>query len=87
MSHYCGIDLHSNNHVLVIIDKEDKRVFDKRLDNNLLLTLKALAPYRESLQGIAWSPRLIGIGWLMACKNKGTTCNWSIQLRSSNMTV
>ena len=53
MSHYCGIDLHSNNHVLVIIDKEDKRVFDKRLDNNLLLTLKALAPYRESLQGIA----------------------------------
>ena len=30
MSHYCGIDLHSNNHVVVVIDEKDKRVFDKR---------------------------------------------------------
>jgi len=53
MSHYCGIDLHSNNHVVVIIDEEDKRVFEKRLINDLSLTLKALFPYRKSLQGIA----------------------------------
>ena len=33
MSHYCGIDLHSNNHVVVVIDEKDKRVFDKRLNN------------------------------------------------------
>jgi transposase len=32
MSHYCGIDLHSNNHVVVVIDERDKRVFDKRLN-------------------------------------------------------
>jgi transposase len=53
MSHYCGIDLHSNNHVLVVIDEEDKRLYEKRLVNDLSLTLKALSPYRESLQGIA----------------------------------
>ncbi len=43
MSHYCGIDLHSNNHVVVVIDEEDKRVFEKRLNNDLSLTLNALA--------------------------------------------
>jgi transposase len=53
MTHYCGIDLHSNNHVLVVIDEEDKRVFEKRLNNDLSLTLRALTPYRDTLQGIA----------------------------------
>ena len=42
MSHYCGIDLHSNNHVMVVINGEDKRVFEKRLSNDLSLTLNAL---------------------------------------------
>jgi transposase len=53
MTHYCGIDLHSNNHVVVVIDEEDKRVFEKRLNNDLSLTLKALRPYRDTLQGVA----------------------------------
>ncbi|MCU7929034.1 MAG: IS110 family transposase [Candidatus Thiodiazotropha sp. (ex Dulcina madagascariensis)] len=53
MKHYCGIDLHSNNHVVVVIDEEDKRVFERRLNNDLSLTLKALSPFQESLQGIA----------------------------------
>lgn len=53
MSHYCGIDLHSNNHVVVVIDEDDKRVFDKRLSNDLSMTLEALSPYRETLKGVA----------------------------------
>ena len=53
MQHYCGIDLHSNNHVVVVIDEEDKRVFEKRLNNDLSLTLKVLSPYRETLQAVA----------------------------------
>lgn len=28
MKHYCGIDLHSTKHVVVIIDEEDKRVLE-----------------------------------------------------------
>jgi len=53
MSHYCGIDLHSNNHVVVVIDERDKRVLDKRLGNDLSLTLKVLSPYHDTLKGIA----------------------------------
>ena len=53
MSHYCGIDLHSNNHVVVVIDEEDQRVLDKRLNNDLSATLKVLEPYRTTLHGIA----------------------------------
>jgi len=53
MSHYCGIDLHSNNHVVVVINERDKRVLDKRLDNDLSMTLEVLSPYRETLQGVA----------------------------------
>lgn len=53
MSHYCGIDLHSNNHVVVVIDEQDKRVYEKRLPNELPSTLKALMPWKDDLQGIA----------------------------------
>jgi len=53
MSHYFGIDLHSNNHVVVVNDEEDKRVLEKRLNNDLSLTLRALSPYRGTLQGVA----------------------------------
>lgn len=53
MSHYCGIDLHSNNHVVVVIDEGDKRLYERRLANDLALTLRALAPYKGTLQGVA----------------------------------
>ncbi len=53
MTHYCGIDLHSNNHVVIVIDEEDKRVFEKRLNNDLAQTLEVLSPFRDTLQGIA----------------------------------
>jgi hypothetical protein len=32
---YCGIDLHSNNSVVVVSDEEDRIVFSKRLPNDL----------------------------------------------------
>jgi transposase len=38
---------------VVVIDDEDKRVFERRLNNDLPLTLEALSPFRESLKGIA----------------------------------
>lgn len=53
MTHYCAIDLHSNNHVLVVIDDQDKRVYEKRLNNELPFTLQALSPFQDSLAGIA----------------------------------
>lgn len=53
MTLYCGIDLHSNNHVVVVIDEEDRRVVEKRLPNSLDRTLALLAPFRQDLAGIA----------------------------------
>lgn len=53
MSLYSGIDLHSNNHVLTIIDEKDARVFEKRLPNDLDATLRALRPYKRRLKAIA----------------------------------
>jgi len=50
---YCGIDLHSNNHVITILDEADRRVFERRLANDLALTREALAPFREHLAGVA----------------------------------
>ena len=49
MAHYCGIDLHSTNHVVVVINEKDERMFEKRLDNDLSLTLKALEPFKDDL--------------------------------------
>lgn len=53
MALYCGIDLHANNHVVVVIDEEDRRLVEKRLANELDRTLALLAPYRETLAGVA----------------------------------
>ncbi len=43
MKLYCGIDLHSNNSVIVILDEADKVVYQKKLANDLDLILQQLA--------------------------------------------
>ena len=54
MELYCGIDLHATNSYVAIIDKEGaKLVKERRLANDLGQVLRMLAPYRESLRGIA----------------------------------
>src|SRR5574341_133560 len=53
MKLYGAIDLHSTNSVLVVIDEQDRVVYQKRLENDLTLILKQLASYRASLEGIA----------------------------------
>ena len=52
MALYAGMDLHSRNTYLGILDHELKRVFDKRISNELPLILSTLEPFREQLQGI-----------------------------------
>ena len=49
---YSGIDLHSNNSVVVITDETDRLLFEKRLPNALPAILSALAPHREELVGV-----------------------------------
>ncbi|MCK7581668.1 MAG: hypothetical protein MZV65_42655 [Chromatiales bacterium] len=49
---YCGIDLHSNNSVVIVSDEEDRIVFHKRLPNDLRQIAGAVEPYREELVGV-----------------------------------
>ena len=51
MEKYIGIDLHSDNSVVVVADGEDRIVFQKRLANKLDEILAALAPHREGTIG------------------------------------
>jgi len=66
MKLYGGIDLHSNNSVLVLIDEEDRVVVEKRLRNDLALMLgpssRAIA---SALQVWWWSRPITGTGWSM----------------------
>lgn len=49
---YAGIDLHSSNNYLGIIDEQDKRIFGKRLENRLPTVLSALEPFKDQLAAI-----------------------------------
>lgn len=53
MSLYCGIDLHSNNSVISVINENDKRLVDTRVDNDPKLVIKALSRYKKRLKGVA----------------------------------
>lgn len=52
MKLYCGIDLHSDNSYVVLLDEEEKVVYQKRLSNDLDLIVKELSVYRDNIFGI-----------------------------------
>jgi len=52
MKLYSAIDLHSNNSVLVILDENDKVVYERRHPNELPVILAQLAPYKKRIQAV-----------------------------------
>jgi len=52
MEAYAGIDLHSSNNYIGVIDGQDRRLYRKRLPNDLDTILSALAPFKKDLVGI-----------------------------------
>ena len=52
MKLYGAIDLHSTNNVTVVIDEQDRVVYQKRLPNDLALILKELSVYQSRLEGM-----------------------------------
>jgi transposase len=52
MKLYTGIDLHSSNSYVGIIDETGKRVFKKKLPNDPEIMLDTLAPYKHDITGI-----------------------------------
>lgn len=53
MELYAGIDLHSNNSVLLMLDEQDHTVFAKRLPNDLAAIIAALRSCAGTLRGVA----------------------------------
>lgn len=53
MKLYGGIDLHGNNSVIDLLDKDDRVVYEKRLPNEISLILDELEPYRDRIKGMA----------------------------------
>ena len=52
MKVYAGIDLHSSNNYIGIIDEQDQRLYQKRLPNRLEYILEALEPFKAFLEGV-----------------------------------
>ena len=52
MKLYAGIDLHSNNSVVSVIDEQDRVVAEKRLPNDLERIVLFLAAFKRALVGI-----------------------------------
>lgn len=52
MRAYAGIDLHSSNNYVGVIDEKDRRLYRKRLPNDLDTILSVLAPFKKNLAGV-----------------------------------
>ena len=52
MKLYCGIDLHSNNSVVSVINELDRVIYEKRLPNDLATIRNALQPHQDALAGV-----------------------------------
>jgi transposase len=52
MKLYSGIDLHSSNSYLAIIDENGKRIFKERLPNDISMINEKLSLYSGSLEGV-----------------------------------
>ncbi|SAK81377.1 hypothetical protein AWB75_05097 [Caballeronia catudaia] len=52
MNKFSGIDLHSNNSVVVVSDDADRVVYQRRLPNDPVQIRAALAPHREDRVGV-----------------------------------
>lgn len=49
---FCGIDLHSNNSVVVITDETDRALVSRRCPNDLGKIIQLLEPHRADLKGV-----------------------------------
>jgi len=52
MGLYAGIDLHSSNNYLGIINEEDQRIYKHKLPNDMGTILNALEPFKGEIEGV-----------------------------------
>ena len=58
---FCGIDLHSNNSVVVVTDETDKVLPSRRCANDLQKIPALLAPSRDELRALLSNQPITGI--------------------------
>jgi len=63
MKLYGGIDLHSNNSYLVLIDDEGTVIVRSRMGNEIGRVLQTLQPYRGPIDSLALAGR-----WIESCR-------------------
>jgi len=49
---YVGVDVHSNNNYIGIVNQANEVLFKKRLANDLGTVLSVLEPFREDMAGV-----------------------------------
>ena len=64
MELYAGLDLHSRNTFIGILDKEFNQVFKQRVPNNIELILETLNPFRDQLKELVIESTFNGY-WLV----------------------
>ncbi len=52
-NYHVGIDLHSTNSYIGIVDQDGTRIFNKRVPNDLGTIIATLKPFKEKIKGIA----------------------------------
>ena len=52
MKTYAGIDLHSSNNYIGVIDEDNKRLYQKRHPNDVGSIVSVLEPFKESLEAV-----------------------------------
>ena len=52
MKAYAGIDLHSSNNYIGIINEQNRRLYGKRLPNDINHVLMALEPFKDQLESV-----------------------------------
>jgi hypothetical protein len=52
MKLYCGIDLHSSNSVVVVLDEAENIVYQKRLGNGIAIILRQLSEFCDDIVAI-----------------------------------
>ncbi len=52
MEHIVGIDLHSNNGYYAIVETDGKRVFEKRIPNEMSMVLSSLEPFKKTITSV-----------------------------------
>jgi hypothetical protein len=64
MKLYSGIDLHSTNSFLSIIDESGKRIFKEKLPNEIAMITEKLSLYSGTLEGVV----VVNLQLVLACR-------------------